>query len=133
MHDPDYIPVTAAIIEKDGRILIARRKNAYMGYHWEFPGGKLEDNETLEECLKREIWEELGITIGVGRLISSRKHVINCQAAIIHYAYLAEYVSGDITLTDHDEIAWVRPEDLPQFSFPDPDQQIVQELLKKRF
>ena len=133
MRDPDFLPVTAAVIQKDGRILIARRKHAYMGYHWEFPGGKLEDNETLEECLKREIREELGITIGVGHLISSRKHVINCQAAIILYAYHAEYVSGDITLTDHDEIAWVRAEDLPQFSFPDPDQQIVQELLKKRF
>ena len=120
MHDPDYIPVTAAIIEKDGRILIARRKHAYMGYHWEFPGGKLEDNETLEECLKREIWEELGITIGVGRLISSRKHVINCQAAIILYAYHAEYVSGDITLTDHDEIAWVQARRPPPIQLPRP-------------
>ncbi len=131
MHDPDYLPVTAAVIQKDGRILIARRKHAYMGYQWEFPGGKLEDNETLEECLKREILEELGITITVGALISSRKHIINCQAAIVLYAYHAAYVSGDITLTDHDEIAWVRPEDLPRYSFPDPDSQIVRELLKK--
>ncbi|MBP1747849.1 MAG: A/G-specific adenine glycosylase [Deltaproteobacteria bacterium] len=101
-----------------------------MGYQWEFPGGKLEENETLVECLKREIQEELGITIAVGALISSRKHVINCQAAIILYAYHAEYTSGDIVLTDHDEIAWVRPEDLPAYSFPDPDRQIVQEILK---
>lgn len=130
MRDPDFIPVTAAVIRKDGMILIARRKHAYMGHRWEFPGGKLEDGETLEECLKREIFEELGITIKVGPLISSRKHVINCQAAIVLYAYHAEYVSGDITLTDHDEIAWVTPEDLPGYSFPDPDRQIVQELLK---
>lgn len=130
MHDPDYRPVTAAVIKKDGKILIARRKHAFMGYHWEFPGGKLEDNETLEECLKREIMEELGIDIAVGALVSSRKHVINCQVAIILYAYHAEHISGDIVLTDHDEIAWVAPEDLSQYSFPDPDWQIVQELLK---
>ena len=130
MHDPDYIPVTAAVIERDGRILIARRKHASMGYLWEFPGGKLEDNETLQECLKREILEELGITISVGALISSRKHVINCQAAILLYAYQAEYISGDIVLNDHDQIAWVKPEELTRYGFPDPDRQIVQEILK---
>ncbi|MHB8108908.1 MAG: (deoxy)nucleoside triphosphate pyrophosphohydrolase [Syntrophorhabdaceae bacterium] len=132
MTDPDYIPVTAAIIEKDGRILIARRKHAYMGYHWEFPGGKLEDNETLEECLKREIREELGIAISVGALISARKNVVNCQVAIILYAYHAKYLCGEITLSDHDEIAWVLPEDLPKYTFPDPDQQVVKELLKAK-
>lgn len=132
MTDPDYIPVTAAVIEKDGKILIARRKHAYMGYHWEFPGGKLEENESLEECLRREIMEELGIIISVGPLISSRKHVINCQAAIMLYAYEAEYISGEIILNDHEEIVWVIPEDLPKYSFPDPDQQVVKEILKRK-
>ncbi len=130
MHDPDYLPVAAAVIEKDGRVLIARRKRAYMGYYWEFPGGKLMDNETLEECLKRAILEQLGITISVGDLISSRKHAINCQAAVLLYAYRSAWVSGNVTLTDHDEIAWVKPEDLTKYTFPDPDQQIVRELLK---
>jgi len=130
MTDPDYLPVTAAIIERDGMILIARRKRAFMGNNWEFPGGKLEDNETLEECLKREIREELGIDIAVGKLISSRKHVLNCQSAIILYAYRAEYVSGEIVLTDHDEIAWVAPEDLQRYAFPDPDWLIVKDILK---
>lgn len=130
MTDPDYLPVTAAVIERDGMILIARRKRAFMGNNWEFPGGKLEDNETLEECLKREIWEELGIDIAVGKLISSRKHVLNCQSAIILYAYRAEYVSGEIVLTDHDEIAWVAPEDLQRYAFPDPDWLIVKNILK---
>lgn len=130
MTDPDYLPVTAAVIERDGMILIARRKRAFMGNNWEFPGGKLEDNETLEECLKREIREELGIDIAVGKLISSRKHVLNCQSAIILYAYRAEYVSGEIVLTDHDEIAWVAPEDLQRYAFPDPDWLIVKDILK---
>ncbi|HNS15886.1 MAG TPA: NUDIX domain-containing protein, partial [Syntrophorhabdaceae bacterium] len=66
MDDLYYTPVTAAIIEKDGRVLIAKRKRAYSGYLWEFPGGKMEEGESLEECLKREIEEELGIEIEVG-------------------------------------------------------------------
>ncbi len=132
MTDPDYIPVTAAVIEKDGKILIARRKHPFMGHSWEFPGGKLEDNETLEECLKREIHEELGIDITVGELVSSRKHVLNCQSAIMLYAYHARYLSGEIILNDHDEIAWVSPENLQKYSFPDPDRQIVKDILKDR-
>ncbi len=130
MTDPDYLPVTAAVIERDGMVLIARRKRAFMGNNWEFPGGKLEDNETLEECLKREISEELGIDIAVGKLISSRKHVLNCQSAIMLYAYHAEYLSGEIVLTDHDEIAWVAPEDLQRYTFPEPDWLIVKDILK---
>lgn len=130
MTDPDYIPVTAAVIVNNGKILIARRKHAYMGYHWEFPGGKLEENETLEECLRREIKEELGIDIAVGNLISSRKHVINCQTAIMLYAYEAKHISGELVLNDHEAIAWVTPEELHKYAFPDPDWQVVKEILK---
>ena len=112
MIDPEYVSVTAAVIEKDGKVLIARRKHPFMGYSWEFPGGKLEDNETLEECLKREIREELAIEIEVGPLVSLNKHVLNCHSAIALYAYRARYVSGNIKLNDHEEIKWVLPKQL---------------------
>jgi len=74
MDDLYYTPVTAAVIEKDGRVLIAKRKRAYLGYLWEFPGGKMEEGESLEECLKREIEEELGIEIEVGGYLCSMRH-----------------------------------------------------------
>ena len=128
--DPEYVSVTAAVIEMDGKVLIARRKLPFMGYSWEFPGGKLEDNETLEECLKREIREELSIEIEVGPLVSLNKHVLNCQSAIALYAYWARYVSGNIELNDHEEIQWVLPEDLIKYDFPDPDRLIAQEVMK---
>lgn len=133
MTDPDFLPVTAAVIENDGKILIARRKRPFMGHYWEFPGGKLEENETLEECLKREIREELGIDIKVGELISSRKHVLNCQSAIMLYAYRACRLSGEITLSDHEEVAWVEPEDLVRYNFPEPDWQIVKDIMGTGF
>jgi 8-oxo-dGTP diphosphatase len=130
MIDPEYVSVTAAVIEKDGKVLIARRKRPFMGYSWEFPGGKLEDNETLEECLKREIREELAIEIEVGPLVSLNKHVLNCQSAIALYAYRARYISGNIELNDHEEIKWVLPEDLIKYDFPDPDRLIAKEVMK---
>ena len=129
MIDPEYVSVTAAIIEKDGKVLIARRKRPFVGYSWEFPGGKLEDNETLEECLKREIREELAIEIKVGPLVSLHKHVLNCQTAIALYAYRARYLSGNIELNDHEEIKWVLPEDLTKYDFPDPDRLIAKEVM----
>ena len=129
MNHSEYLPVTAAVIEKDGKILIARRKSPFMGYSWEFPGGKLEDNETLEECLKREIREELAIEIEVGDLISSYKHVLNCTTAITLYAYRVIHISGDIVLSDHEEVLWVLPEDLLKYDFPDPDRLIAKEII----
>ena len=60
------ITITAAILMKDNRILIAQRKHSdKLPGKWEFPGGKIEDNETPEECLKRELKEELNIDISI--------------------------------------------------------------------
>ena len=62
--------VTCAVIEKDGRILIARRKSGdHMAGKWEFPGGNIEPGETPEQCLKRELLEELGVEIGIDGFI----------------------------------------------------------------
>ncbi|MCX8110493.1 MAG: (deoxy)nucleoside triphosphate pyrophosphohydrolase [Syntrophorhabdaceae bacterium] len=125
-----YIPVTAAIIEKDGKILIAKRKKAYMGYLWEFPGGKQKEKETLEDCLKREIKEELGIDIEVGDFVCSVKHILNCQSAIELHAFKAIPLSDIFHLKDHDEVKWVDLEELPAYSFFEPDRMIVRRLIE---
>jgi len=128
MTNPDYVSVTAAVMRRAGKVLVAKRKRAHMGYSWEFPGGKAEAGETLEDCLQRELREELGIEVRVGALISSQKHVINCQAAIALYAYEVSYLSGDFTLIDHEEVRWVAIEDLEKYDFPEPDRVIVKVL-----
>jgi mutator protein MutT len=132
MDDLDYTPVTAAVIVKDGRILIAKRKRAYSGYLWEFPGGKMEEGESLEECLKREIEEELGIEIAVGDHLCSVRHQLNCQSAIKLYAYRATHVKGDIRLRDHDEVRWVTVKELAQYDFPEPDRYIASVLIDQQ-
>jgi mutator protein MutT len=69
--------VTAAVIEKDGCILIARRMRGLHAGVWEFPGGTLEEGETYEECLKRELREELSVDAEVGDLIGVAERTYN--------------------------------------------------------
>lgn len=129
MKYSEYIPVTAAVIEKEGMVLIARKPFPFKNPYWEFPGGKAEEGETLEECLKREIREELGIEIKVGECLCAEKHIVDHSKAITLYAFRAEYVNGDVFLSDHEEIRWVKPENLLQYKFPRPDLHIVRKLM----
>jgi 8-oxo-dGTP diphosphatase len=120
--------VAAAVIEKDGKILIARRKQKDpLGGKWEFPGGKLESGETPEECLKRELREELGIETRVGEYFCSSRFVYR-HIAIELLAYRASYVSGEITLHEHERIEWILPEELKDYDFSEADKPVVRKL-----
>src|SRR5260221_10654461 len=69
---PPPLEVAAGLVFRDGKLLITlRHPDAHLGGLWEFPGGKLEPNETFEECLARELREELGIEVAVGELVES--------------------------------------------------------------
>ena len=106
------IPVTAAVINKNGKILIARRKNSLCGNPgWEFPGGKVEAGETFQQCLIREIKEEFCLEIEVGKFVAESKYKTNNK--IIHLiAFNAKIISGIITPSEHEEIIFVTPEKL---------------------
>ncbi len=121
--------VTCAIIEKDGKILIARRKRGdQMGGKWEFPGGTVEDNETPEPCLRRELKEELGVEIGVKEFVCSSRSTDD-HAPITLLAFTAALFSDELTLYAHDEIRWVSPGDLARYDFPEADTPIIQHLI----
>ena len=128
MIDTQYVPVTAAIIRKENKVLIAKRKKAFMGSPWEFPGGKAEKNETHQECLKRELYEKLGIEAEIGAFVCSFRHVLNCQSAIHLFAYQVTHISGEFQLRDHEEIRWVTVEELERYNFPDTDRSIIKFL-----
>lgn len=121
--------VTAGIIEKDGKILIAKRKTGKcIGANWEFPGGKLESGETLEECLKRELKEELNIEVKIGDFFDSSK--FSCGDNEIELiAYRVLYLSGELKLNDHEEIRWIKPSELNEYNFTLPDVPIVKRLI----
>ncbi len=125
--------VVAAVIERDGRILIGKRKiNSYMGGKWEFPGGKAKEHETPGECLSRELREELDIEARIGDLIGENKDVRDSQYPIELAAYWAIYESGDVRLNDHEEIRWVLPEELASYDFPEADRPIIEKILELR-
>ena len=122
--------VTAAVIERDGRVLIAKRKNGWrFAGKWEFPGGKIEPNETPEECLRRELREELGIETEIGNFFCSSTYAYP-HATVQLLVYRAFHVSGEYTLYDHQEIRWVLPEDLLQYDFPEADNLVIEKLMQ---
>lgn len=123
--------VIAAVIEREGHILIAKRRP---GWHdagkWEFPGGTLEEGETPEQCLKRELLEELEITTDVGDLICTSEHSYTPDWTIRLQVYQTTIVSGNLNLNVHDEIRWVKPGDLIHYDFPGADQPVVEKLMR---
>jgi 8-oxo-dGTP diphosphatase len=120
--------VTAAVIEKDGKILIARRKREDpLGGKWEFPGGKIESGETPEDCLRRELREELGIETRVEEFLCTSRYVYR-HITIELLAYRTSYVSGEIMLHEHERIEWILPEELKDYDFSEADRPIVRKL-----
>ena len=111
-EDSPPLRVTAAIVLRGSQVLIAKRKaGGPLGGLWEFPGGKIEPGETPEECLARELEEELGVTAVVGRFVASSRFAYD-DREIELLAYEVELGSGPFVLTSHDEVRWVSPAEL---------------------
>ncbi len=125
------IRVTAAIIQKDNKILIAqRRKDKNLGLKWEFPGGKIDKNETPEECLSRELKEEFGIKTKVGKFITNSIYKYpNIEIDLM--AYYVDYLDGEFKLIDHERIEWVSKDNLKEFDFAEADIPIIDKLLSQ--
>lgn len=123
------IQVAAAIIENEqGLLLIARRRpEKSQGGLWEFPGGKLEESESPEACLVRELKEEMNIEIEPYEYFGINEHSYG-SVHIQLIALKARYVCGEIVLVDHDECRWVRREELHDFQFAPADIMFVEML-----
>jgi len=121
--------VTAAVIEKDGRILVAkRRREGEREGVWEFPGGTVEPGETAEQCLRRELREEFGIEAEIGEFVASSRWEAP-QADYELRAYRTRRISGEFSLNAHDEIRWLRPEEIQQLDLAPADAPIALKLL----
>lgn len=123
--------VTAAVIVNNGKVLIAQRaENQNLAGKWEFPGGKVEPDETPEECLKREIKEELGIEIEVNKFFAESIYRYD-TGTIKLLAYEARCISGkdDVyKLTAHSQIKWAKPRELENYDFAPADIPIVKKV-----
>lgn len=115
------IRVTAAIIIENHKVFIAKRKPpGRMPGMWEFPGGKIEERETPEQCLKRELREELDIDVVVGDHIGTNLHQYDFYTVKL-MAYRARIIAGEIKLNDHADMAWVEANDLSRYAFAPAD------------
>ncbi|CAG0926336.1 Adenine DNA glycosylase [Thermoflexales bacterium] len=123
-----HFQVTAAVIRKNGRLLIAQRPlGGRLGGLWEFPGGKVELGETLPQCLRREIKEELGIRIKVGKPIISVDHAYTHFKITLH-AFECELMSGKPQVLQVQDFKWVRMSELEKYAFAKTDLRIIEAL-----
>ncbi len=126
----DEIPmkVTAAVIEEKGKVLIARRRpGRHMGGKWEFPGGKIEPNETPEESLARELAEELAIQVRVGEFLCSASYEGD-GVSLELLVYRVQRVRGEPALIEHQDRRWVTPEELTALDLADSDRKVAERL-----
>ncbi|MBM6838984.1 (deoxy)nucleoside triphosphate pyrophosphohydrolase, partial [Clostridium saudiense] len=106
------IKVVAAILEKEDKILIAKKREGKpLAGLWEFPGGKIEEGETPEESLIRELMEEMNIKVRVNEYVGESIYDYGDGKVISLKGFTAEIIEGDIKLTDHDEYKWITLEE----------------------
>lgn len=123
-----HFTVTAAILQRGGKILLAKRPSkGLLGGLWEFPGGKVEQGESLESCLEREIQEELGVTIRVGNQIGIYKHAYTHFRITLH-AFFCELIVGEPAPIEAVEITWVFSSELDNYPMGKVDRQIARGL-----
>jgi A/G-specific adenine glycosylase len=121
---PHYT-VTAAVIQRDDRVLIARRpENGLLGGLWEFPGGKVEPGESLPESLVREIKEELGADVTVGESYGIYQHAYTHFRVTLH-AFACRLTGGEPQPIQASELRWVQPDELSGFPMGKIDRNIA--------
>jgi mutator protein MutT len=121
------IVVTAAVIERDGRILVTRRPDGvHLAGLWEFPGGKCGHAEPLTRCLEREILEELGTPCRVGPEVFTITHEYPERTVELHFFECA--LDGEPRPLINQEMRWVRREDLAALDFPAADAALIEAL-----
>ena len=124
------LEITAGIIKKNNKVLIGQRKyHDKFGGKWEFPGGKLENSEMPEDCIIRELKEELNINIREFKHFLSYTIDFSLYKMVIH-AFLITQYDGEIQINDHENIIWTDIQNLNNFDFLEADKEIIKKLQK---
>ena len=124
------IDVAAGLVFRDGRLLLTQRAaGAHLAGLWEFPGGKREPGETFEDCLARELMEELGIETTIGPLVESITHVYPEKTVRLNF-YRCQWLRHEPRTLGCADIRWVSRSDLAQFQFPPADERLLERLDK---
>ena len=128
---PHKLIGVAVIWNEAGKILIDKRKpGGTFGGLWEFPGGKKETGETIEDCIKREVLEELGIEVAIEEHLITIEHNYSEIIVTLH-VYHCRYLQGIPKTIECDEFKWVTLDEIDEFTFPEANEQILTALKKK--
>lgn len=121
--------VVAAIIQREDKILICRRRpDQAMALKWEFPGGKIEPGESAEQALARELDEELGIKAAVGERLAHLRHTYRSGGIIDLEFFLVQSFEGALTNRIFHELRWSTPQDLTRYDFLAADKSLIRDL-----
>ena len=119
--------VVAAVIERDGRFLVTRRQaGVHLAGMWEFPGGKIDRDETHVDALRRELREELDTDVSVGDLVLATTHAYT-EKTVTLYFYRCRLLGEPRPMLGQ-EMRWVDREELPTLPFPPADEQLIRTL-----
>ena len=130
LQELPLVIVAAAIIFQKGKILLTRRKpDTHQGGLWEFPGGKQERGETLEECLRRELKEEIDIEVSNAKHFYTHRHRYPEKEVELHF-FTCSIFEGTPKPFGCIEMAWVSPHELASYEFPAADQPILKKILQ---
>ena len=129
---PKIIDVVAAIIEQNGKILLAQRPpHADQAGMWEFAGGKVECGESQPEALIRELREELGIEAAPGRYIASHQREVSGRIINLHAWHVPLYY-GDIVAHEHSALVWCGPQEALSYSLAPADIPLLEAFITLR-
>jgi mutator protein MutT len=121
------IVVTAAVIDRDGRLLVTRRPpGVHLEGYWEFPGGKCDAGEPLDACLARELREELDVEARVGEEVFTTSHTYPDRRVELHF--LRCELDGEPQPQLGQEMRWVRRDELAMLEFPPADAALIERL-----
>jgi 8-oxo-dGTP diphosphatase len=125
---PEHLDVVAAVIMRDGRYLVTRRpRGTHLAGYWEFPGGKLDTDETHAAALAREMREELAAPVEVGGLVLATTHLYQ-ERSVSLYFYSCE-LRGEPRPQLGQQMRWVERADLNSLEFPAADKALVELLI----
>src|SRR5579862_76476 len=126
VKDQKVIEVSAGLVFLNGKLLITRRHaGAHLGGLWEFPGGKREADETFEQCLVRELREELGIEVDVGELVESLTHAYPEKTVVLKF-YRCRWTQNEPRAIDCLDFKWITARELGNYEFPAADARLLQ-------
>ncbi len=124
-----YIEVVAGILWRDGHYLATQRppQKAFSGY-WEFPGGKVEEGESLDQALLRELWEELAVGVQEQRYWQTVEHCYPDRRVRVHFFHVIAF-HGEPRGTEGQALQWILPKNGHEISFLEADKVLIQELM----